>query len=119
MSGEFSIQQESRVEASRFGVHLWRNNSGVLYDDRGVPVRFGLGNDSSRLNEVFKSSDLIGIRPWDGKFCAFEMKPPGWRGVRSNHERAQEAFINEVRRCHGVAGFVTSLDELRTLILTP
>lgn len=112
MTTEQTLQSTIRAEAARLGIYLWRNNSGVLRDDRGVPVRFGLGNDSSRINAVLKSSDLIGIMP-DGRFIAIEVKAPGWRGPRTERERAQKAFIDLVRRQGGVAGFVTSIEEFK------
>lgn len=115
MPSEQTLQAVIRAEAARMGVYLWRNNSGVLRDDRGVPVRFGLGNDSPRLNAALKSSDLIGIAP-GGRFVAIEVKAPGWRGVRTDRERAQEAFINLVRGAGGIAGFVTSIEELRSCL---
>jgi hypothetical protein len=115
MPGESTLQSAVRAEAARLGVYLWRNNSGVLPDKRGVPVRFGLGNDSQRINAVLKSSDLIGITP-GGRFVAIECKAPGWIGVRTDRERAQEAFIDLVRAQGGIAGFVTSLEDLRCLL---
>lgn len=59
---EARIQSAVRLEAARKGYWLGRNNSGVLMNDRGVPVRFGLGNDSAAVNKVFKTGDLIGWR---------------------------------------------------------
>lgn len=115
MTAESTLQAAIRAEAQRLGVYLWRNNSGVLPDRRGVPVRFGLGNESARLNAVLKSSDLIGIAP-GGRFVAIEVKAPGWIGVRNERERAQENFINLVRAQGGIAGFVTSLAQLQELL---
>jgi hypothetical protein len=57
---EQRIQSAVRLEAARKGYWLGRNNSGVLMNDRGVPVRFGLGNDNAAVNKVFKTGDLIG-----------------------------------------------------------
>ena len=110
---ESTIQAAVRAEAPHYNVFLWRNNNGVLQDARGVPVRFGLGNDSPRINKVLKSSDLIGIHHGTGRFVAIECKPVGWLGVRTEHERAQLAYIDLVNRAGGVAAFVTTLDEFR------
>ena len=115
MTTESPLQSAIRAEASRRGVYLWRNNSGVLPDTRGVPVRFGLGNDSPRINAVLKSSDLIGIMP-DGRFVAIEVKRPGWIGVRTERERAQQAFIDLVKSNGGVAGFVSSIEQLNEVM---
>lgn len=112
---EATVQAAVRVRAAQLGVYLWRNNSGVLQDARGVPVRFGLGNESPRLNEVLKSPDLIGIAP-GGRFVAVECKVPTWRGPRTPRERAQQAFIDLVRTNGGLAGFVRSVEEFECLL---
>lgn len=111
---ESPVQAAIRCEAARLGAHLWRNNVGVLPDARGVPVRFGLGNDSARVNDVLKSSDLIGI--YRGKFVAIEVKAPGWNGPRTPRERAQEAFINLVRLNGGLAGFASCVEDLYKIL---
>jgi len=80
-------------------------------DERGVPVRFGLGNDSARLNAVLKSSDLIGIAA-NGRFVAIECKAPGWIGPRTPRERAQQAWIELIKRNGGYAGFATVITDL-------
>ena len=112
---EQTLQNAVRVEAAKYGYYLWRNNSGVLKDARGVPVRFGLGNDSAKINEQLKSPDLIGIGP-DGRFVAIEIKPEGWIGPRTARERAQEAFIELVKAQGGKAGFVTCMVELHRIL---
>lgn len=112
MSSEATVQAAVRAEAARMGVYLWRNNSGVLPDKRGVPVRFGLGNDSKATNSVLKSSDLIGICP-DGRFIAIEVKSPNWKRPTGAREKAQKAFIDLVKRNGGRGGFVTSIEDFR------
>ena len=106
--GESSVVAAIRLEASRRGAVLWRNNSGVAYDKRGVPVRFGLCNDSAQLNRAVKSSDLIGLTA-DGRFLAVEAKAPGWHYTGNAHERAQLRFLENVRARGGV-GFFTRGD---------
>lgn len=125
------IQTESqmstwvRLNAPKYGTFLMRNNSGVLINpDTNRPVRFGLGNDSKKLNTVFKSSDLIGITPKQcrcgethGVFTALEIKKPGWKpNPNDSVYIAQNAFIHEVIERKGVAGFISStLDLIRIL----
>lgn len=75
---EARVQSQIRLEAAAKGYIMWRNNSGVLMDKRGVPVRFGLSNDSAAVNAVAKSADLIGIGP-GGQFVSVEVKKPGGR----------------------------------------
>lgn len=116
-SAEAHAQSLVRLEAAALGIHLWRNNNGALKDDRGVPVRFGLANDNAAINKVFKSSDLIGIRPVTitpamvghvlGQFTAREMKRPGWTYADTPRERAQAAFIHAVQALGGDAAFAT------------
>jgi hypothetical protein len=116
---EQATQQEIRVAAFKHGRTLWRNNSGATMDDNGNMIRYGLGNDSSRLNKVWKSSDLIGITPVMstcagqkfGVFTAIECKRPGWTGVRTKHEKAHNAFLMSVALNGGIAKFATSVED--------
>jgi hypothetical protein len=98
-NSEAAVQAQIRLEAARKGLRLWRNNVGVLKDERGVPVRYGLGNDSKQLNAVIKSGDLIGWRPvlitpemvgsTIAQFVSRECKRVGWSYKGDEHERAQ------------------------------
>jgi len=113
---EAYIQSLVRLEASRKGLKLWRNNVGVLMDDRGVPVRYGLANESSRLNASVKSSDLIGWRPIRitaelvgariAQFLARECKRSDWQYSGTEHEQAQLRWIEAVNADGGDACFV-------------
>lgn len=114
---EGAVQSRVRLEAPRRGVRLWRNNVGVLEDKRGVPVRYGLANDSVAVNKVFKSADLIGIRPvlvlashvgkTLGQFVSREIKAGGWRYTGADREPAQLAWANLVNTLGGDACFAT------------
>ncbi len=95
-------------------MRLWRNNVGVLKDERGVPVRYGLANDSPQLNKRLKSSDLIGWRRLDiggqvvAQFVALECKREDWkRRPNDAHETAQEAWLSLVAADGGYAKFTT------------
>jgi len=121
---EDEVQQYVRIEAAKFGCILLRNNSGVLEDKTGRPVRYGLANESSKQNEIFKSSDLIGITPvvitpdmvgrTIGVFTAIEVKKEGWKFNPNNkRESAQLAFINWVKKLGGIASFVQSNDDMK------
>ena len=112
MSSEAAVQAAVRLEAMRRGILLWRNNSGVLVDADGRPVRFGLGNDSKQCNAVMKSIDLIGIGP-GGTFWALECKRPGWHLTPGDQRgQAQQAFINLIKARGGVAAFVTGVEDI-------
>lgn len=110
-TSEAAVQAAARGAAPAYGGRLWRNNVGVLKDARGVPLRFGLCNDSARLNSIVKSSDLIGIYPRVvteadvgriiGQFDAVECKDVGWRYTATEHEKAQLAFGAMVLRLGG------------------
>lgn len=108
---EAAVQAEVRLECARRGVLLWRNNTGVLPDETGRPVRFGLNNDNPALNKICKSSDLVGIGP-GGKFWALEIKHAGWKYSGNPREKAQKAFIDLVLARGGVAAFVTCVGDI-------
>ncbi len=61
-NSEAYVQSLVRLEAPRAGVRLFRNNVGMLRNDEGQPVRFGLANESAPVNRELKSGDLIGWR---------------------------------------------------------
>jgi hypothetical protein len=114
---ETDVQNASRLAIQAAGGVAWRNNVGCLPNpDTGIPVRFGLGNDSAKLNEVFKTGDLVGLAPL-GIFCMWECKKPGWRWTATARERAQWNAIAFVRSRHGRAGFVTHPDMAVSLML--
>jgi hypothetical protein len=114
-SSEHDIQNQIRIAASAAGWRVWRNNVGVLIDKRGVPVRYGLANDSAQVNKQFKSGDLIGIRPvliapehvghTIGQFVSLEVKRPDWR--RDDRTDAQEHWRDLVLSLGGYAKFTT------------
>jgi hypothetical protein len=123
VSLEASVQARVRLEIARRGWHAWRNNVGTLLDSRGVPVRFGLANDSKAVNSNVKSGDLIGIiprviTPQDvgtviGQFASWECKREGWRpSPTDDHEQAQMRWAELVLLAGGHAAFVTSPDQL-------
>ena len=72
MSGDRKAQRQSEshilnaclIALSAAGCLAWRQNTGVLPDRSGRPIRFGL---------CVGSSDIIGIAP-DGAFVAIECK---------------------------------------------
>ena len=114
---EFTASKNVRLTHAKAGGILWRNNVGVLNDERGIPVRFGLANDSKQMNEKVKSSDLIGLSPviitedmvgdTFGRFVAREVKKPGWKYTGTPRERAQKKFIEIVISFGGDAAFTT------------
>jgi len=119
MTPEQKSSQAVRLRASEWGCKLFRNNSGVLPDKNNRPVRFGLGNESKKLNTEFKSGDYIGITPvlitqemvgkTVGIFTNFEVKAESFNLKESypkkSREYAQNNFINLVKSVGGIGGF--------------
>lgn len=114
-NSESAVQAQVRLEASRKGVQLWRNNVGVLTDERGVPVRYGLANDSKQLNAVIKSGDLIGWRSvlitpqmvgsMIAQFTSRECKRVGWSYKGDAREQAQLKWAEVLTAAGGDACF--------------
>ena len=124
-------QAQDRMAAARAGGLLWRNNVGALktkevhvcpacqfrFEVARPPLRWGVCNDSSKLNAKLKSSDLIGIKPVlitpqhvgtiIGQFAAVEEKKPGWVWKGDAHEQAQAAFGSLVVKAGGHFEFNT------------
>lgn len=110
-SSEQALSNLVRVEASRKGMRLFRNNVGVLRNEVGVPLRFGLANDSAGMNAAVKSADLIGWGP-GGQFLSVEVKAPGWRFTGTPRELAQQRWAELVLAAGGRALFVSSEGKL-------
>lgn len=107
-----------RLDAAKNGVWLTRNNVGALLDERNVPVRYGLANESKEQNKAVKSADLIGMWPLligpqhvgkvIGQFVSIEMKHEGWTfNPKDTHEAGQLNWCNFVIAKGGFACFAT------------
>lgn len=125
MSGasESRVQALVRLEAPHAGVRLWRNNVGVLRDETGRPVRYGLANDTAALNGRIKSGDLIGWRKTlitpefvghhVAVFISRECKAEDWMPApptdvaRFAREEAQRRWCSLVNADGGDARFAT------------
>ena len=128
---ESYVQQQVRMTFARSGGTLWRNNVGATptkethkcpackfkFEVKKPPVRYGLCNDSSKLNKRFGSSDLIGIKPVTitpqhvgqtiGQFVSVEVKEPGWVFKGTEHEEKQQRWLHLVASKGGLAYFST------------
>lgn len=130
---ESAVDDHIALEHPRVtGGVLWRNNVGALLDARGVPVRYGLANDSKKMNEYIKSSDRIGATPRImtqadmGKtyaiLTAVEVKESDWTFPQPTNKKeyehclAQQRFINLVLSMGGYAGFATGLEDLYKIV---
>lgn len=119
---ESRVQSEIRLAAPSYDMRLFRNNVGVLKNEAGTPVRYGLANDSKALNKRLKSGDLIGwrrrvIAPADvgatiAQFVSIECKAPGWQYRGDEHEQAQQRWAALVAGEGGYARFATGAAQL-------
>ena len=98
---ESDIQRLIMLALSEAGCLIWRNNTGVLKNAAGIPIKFGL---------CVGSSDLIGLTP-TGRFLAVEIKPPTGKAT---HEQLR--FIEAVRARGGIAGIARSPAEALALL---
>lgn len=118
IESESALQSLVRLEGANKGIHLWRNNVGVLKDKTGRPVRYGLGNDSAEVNAVIKSGDLIGIEKVlitdahvgtvIGRFVSRECKAPDWKYTGTPREVAQLRWATLINSHGGNAAIVNS-----------
>lgn len=116
---EAAVQNAIRLEATRGGARLWRNNVGACKDERGRLIRYGLCNDSPQMNGHIKSADLIGIRPvliadtmvgsTIGQFVAREVKAVKWKYRATEHEVAQLRFLELCTALGGDAAFANGV----------
>lgn len=126
---ETAQQQLIRLESHKRRQPLLRNNNGAAFDENGRMIRYGLGNDSKKLNETFKSSDLIGITPVTimphhvgmtfGLFTAREVKPLGWTFEKTTGDDraravAQRNFGEWVVSFGGLFSFATKPEDIWT-----
>ena len=128
-ASEARAQQEVRLNATRFGARLWRNNVGAYTPPEGGHVRYGLCNESQAMNKALKSSDLIGITPvvvpqrWVGYtvgiFTAIEVKRAGHKVTGKGREEAQMAYLELVSSLGGYAAFSTGEFPSASWDLTP
>lgn len=123
---EAATQAAVRLAAPHMGAALWRNNVGVLWDDTGRPVRYGLANDSKAVNKRTKSGDLIGIYPVAvtaqhvgrtlGVFVSIECKRGDWVWGNTPREVAQRHWVQLIQARGGLAGFVRDTTEFNTIL---
>lgn len=120
---EAKVQSLVRLAAPGAGMRLFRNNVGALLDERGVPVRYGLANDSKALNQRIKSSDLIGWRRLViapemvgyavAQFVSLECKHEAWKPSPGDaREAAQQSWLTLVAADGGYAKFITGANQL-------
>ncbi len=109
---EQQTQQQIRLAVSRGPVRLWRNNTGMLRDQHGRPVTFGLCPGSADLigyTTIEVTPDMVGQRL--AVFTAVEVKSPTGRPTPE-----QAAFLDHIRQAGGRAGIARSVDEAMRIV---
>ena len=101
---ERDVLQPIREALGRLdGVVVWRNNTGLLRDRRGIPVAFGL---------AIGSSDLVGIVRLNGtgigRFFALEIKRPG--------EEPTDPQLDYLALVRKMGGFATWVDNVHAAV---
>lgn len=125
---EGAIQALARRRIAAQGAMSWRNNVGATpakcphCKTPQQPVRYGLANDSAKLNKQIKSSDLILAIPRTitpdmvgtriAQFGSVECKRPGWKYTGTEREVAQRKWLELVASLGGYACFSTGEIEL-------
>lgn len=126
MTTESPVLAGTQLECARLGVLVQRNNVGACQDKTGRLIRFGLMNESAKVNEILKSSDLICVTPIRitpemigqviGVYTALETKRPGWHLTPGDDRgQAQDRYHQLVRQHGGRAGFVTCDADVRRI----
>ncbi len=114
---ESVVQKEVRLEAAQRDIYLFRNNSGAGKLENGKFIRWGLANDSTKVNKVLKSADQIGIHKrlitaqdvgcYIGQFISRETKKRSWKYCGSLEENAQLKWATLINSQGGDAKIVT------------
>lgn len=128
---EQKAQQAVRLDVAQQGGYSWRNNVGAtpskirhtcqrcgfVQVSQSTPIRYGLANDSMKLNKFMKSSDLILAIPRTvtpdmvgqtiAQFGSVEVKRPGWRYTGTEREQGQAAWLALITQLGGFATFST------------
>lgn len=101
-----------RIEASKAGAKLFRNQNGAYKTADGRFIRSGMGNGTADLigwQSVTVTPDMVGKKI--AVFCAVEVKKP--KGRRTEE---QIRFINVVKNDGGRAGFAESVKQAMGIV---
>ena len=97
---ETNILKETILEASKLGLVVFRNNTGMLKNDRGQIVQYGLCKGSS---------DLIGFHRGYGFFVAIELK-----AGNAKPSPEQQIFLDMVAKSGGFSCVINDAKKLKT-----
>lgn len=100
-NSEAAILKRVMMEASKLGLRVFRNNVGMLKDNKGTQVKYGLCTGSS---------DLIGWTA-QGKFVAIEVK-----SQFGDVSEEQQNFLNQVEKAGGFACVIRDEKNLKIVL---
>ena len=109
---EQHIQQHIRLACSTGPVRLFRNNTGVLKDQHGRPVQFGLCKGSADLigwTTRTITPDMVGQQV--AVFTSIEVKTLTGR-IRPE----QRAWMEKIQAAGGIAGVARSVEDAKALL---
>jgi len=119
---EAAVVKRCQVQASKMGGRLWKNHKGAATLQDGTFMRYGLLNESKRISDEIKSSDLIGAYPLVitqdmvgttvAQLWLVEVKEEDWHFTGDAHETAQLKFLELGLAMGARATFATSEDDI-------
>lgn len=112
---ESNVLAEVRAQLANSGLVSWRNNVGMLRDERGVPVRYGLCEGSADIISCVPTAlacpSCGAALPPVGRFVGIEVKGPN-----TPTSPEQFAWARIVERSHGTSGFAYSATDAAAII---
>jgi hypothetical protein len=121
-ASEAAVVKRCQVRASKMGGRLWKNHKGAAVLQDGTFMRYGLLNESKRISDEIKSSDLIGGYPRvitadmvGSTICQLwlvECKEEDWHFRDDPHANAQLKFLELGLAMGARATFATSEDDI-------
>lgn len=109
---EQAIQQHIRIACSTGNTRLFRNNTGVLRDQHGRPVQFGLCKGSADLigwRTITITPEMVGTQV--AVFTSIEVKTQTGR-VKPE----QQQWLQAVQAAGGIAGIARNVEDAQDLL---
>lgn len=110
---ESTLQKLIQLAVSDAGSVTFRNNCGMLKNEAGIPIKFGVGNpggsDLLGITPVVITQDMVGQTI--GVFTAIEVKTPTGRVSDAQHR-----FIQLVNNQGGRAGVARCVEDALAIV---